>query len=161
MAVRSPLGVVLGITPFNYPMILAIKKLAYALAAGNTFILKPSPSPRHRPGHCGVLEVGGPLPSGVLNVVPGHSEVIGDLLVDDPRVRMVTFTGSSAVGRSIAVRAARDLKKVAMELGGKNPLIILKDFDPVQAADIAAYGAFCHQGQVCMATSRIIVEGRV
>lgn len=92
-------------------------------------------------------------------MVPGRSEVIGDLLVDAPRVRMVTFTGSSAVGRSIAVRAARDLKKVAMELGGKNPLIVLKDFDPAQAADIAAYGAFCHQGQVCMATSRIIVEG--
>lgn len=159
MAVRSPLGVVLGITPFNYPMILAIKKLAYALAAGNTFILKPSPlTPATGLAIAGVFEAAG-LPSGVLNVVPGRSEVIGDMLVDDPRVRMVTFTGSSAVGRSIAVRAARDLKKVAMELGGKNPLIVLKDFDPVQAADIAAYGAFCHQGQVCMATSRIIVEG--
>lgn len=159
MAVRSPLGVVLGITPFNYPMILAIKKLAYALAAGNTFILKPSPlTPATGLAIAGVFEAAG-LPAGVLNVVPGRSEVIGDMLVDDPRVRMVTFTGSSAVGRSIAVRAARDLKKVAMELGGKNPLIVLKDFDPVQAADIAAYGAFCHQGQVCMATSRIIVEG--
>lgn len=159
MAVRSPLGVVLGITPFNYPMILAIKKLAYVLAAGNTFILKPSPlTPATGLAIAEVFEAAG-LPAGVLNVVPGRSEVIGDMLVDDPRVRMVTFTGSSAVGRSIAVRAARDLKKVAMELGGKNPLIVLKDFDPVQAADIAAYGAFCHQGQVCMATSRIIVEG--
>ena len=98
------------------------------------------------------------LPAGVLNVVPGRSEVIGDLLVDDPRVKMVTFTGSSAVGRSIAVRAARDLKKVAMELGGKNPMIVLADYGAEKAADIAAYGAFCHQGQVCMATSRIIVE---
>ena len=158
MAVRAPLGVVLGITPFNYPLILAVKKLAYAIGAGDPFILKPSPlTPAIGLAIAEVFEAAG-LPAGVLNVVPGRSEVIGDLLVDDPRVKMVTFTGSSAVGRSIAVRAARDLKKVAMELGGKNPMIVLADYGAEKAADIAAYGAFCHQGQVCMATSRIIVE---
>ena len=161
LAVRSPLGVVLGITPFNYPLILAIKKLAYALAAGCTFVLKPSPlTPAIGLEIAAVMEEAG-LPAGVLNVVPGESGEIGDLLVLDRRVKMVTFTGSGAVGKAIAAKAAGQLKKFAMELGGKNPLLVLRDFDPAQAADIAAYGAFCHQGQVCMCTSRIVAEAPV
>ncbi len=158
LAVRSPLGVVLGITPFNYPLILAIKKLAYALAAGDSFILKPSPlTPLTGLAIGEIFEAVG-LPAGALNIVPGSGGIVGERLAEDDRVRMITFTGSSAVGRSLAVQAARGLKKVALELGGKNPLIVLRDFDPAEAADIAAYGAFCHQGQLCMATSRIIVE---
>lgn len=160
MTLRSPLGVVLGIAPFNYPLILAVKKLAFALAAGNTFILKPSP---HTPviglKIAEILEKAG-LPAGVLQVVPAETAEISNLLVRDPRVAMVSFTGSTKVGRQIAADCGSLLKRCSMELGGKNPLILLEDFDPAEAAAIAGYGAFCHQGQLCMATSRIIAVGK-
>lgn len=158
MAVRRPLGVILGILPFNYPLILSVKKLAYALAAGNSFLLKPSP---HTPAVCLLLgevltEAG--LPAGVLNVVPLADESLSEKLARDSRVRMVSFTGGSRAGRQIAAAAAADLKRVALELGGKNPLLLLRDFDVDEAVRIAASGAFSNQGQLCMATSRILVE---
>ncbi len=158
MAVRLPVGVVSGIAPFNYPLLLALKKVAYALAAGNTFVLKPaSVTPATGYLIAKIFEDAG-LPAGVLNVVPGPGRVVGDKLVEDPRVKVVTFTGSSDVGRSIAAKAAYNLKRFAMELGGKNPLIVLADYDVDKAVEIAGFGAFFHQGQVCMATSRILVE---
>ncbi|MBC5732125.1 aldehyde dehydrogenase family protein [Flavonifractor sp. DFI.6.63] len=161
LAVRVPLGVVAGIAPFNYPVILAVKKLAYALAAGDTFILKPaSVTPLSGYIIATAFERAG-LPAGVLNVIPGPGDIVGDKLVEDQRVKCVTFTGSSPVGRSIAAKAGYHLKKFAMELGGKNPLIILGDYDVEQAIKIAGYGAFYHQGQVCMASSRIIVEAPI
>ena len=157
-SVRTPLGVVLAIAPFNYPLLLAMKKVAYILAAGNTCILKPaSATPA-----CDLLiakvfhEAG--LPAGVLNVIPCKGSEIGDRLVEHPAVKAVTFTGSSQVGIEIAQRAAKHLKRYTMELGGKNPMIVLADFEVDQAVHLAGYGAFYHQGQVCMATSRIIVE---
>lgn len=160
-AVRQPLGVVSGIAPFNYPLLLALKKVAYALAAGCTFILKPaSVTPATGYIIARIFHEAG-LPAGVLNVVPGPGRVVGDRLVEAPQVRAVTFTGSTGVGRSIASKAAYNLKKFAMELGGKNPLILLADYDVDKAVEIAGYGAFFHQGQVCMATSRIIVEAPV
>lgn len=161
MAVRQPLGVVAGIAPFNYPLLLALKKVAYALAAGCTFILKPaSVTPVTGWLIAKIFEDAG-LPAGVLNVIPGPGGTVGDALVEAPAVRVVTFTGSSDVGRSIAAKAAYNLKKFAMELGGKNPLIVLADYDVDKAVEIAGYGAFFHQGQVCMATSRIVVEAPV
>jgi acyl-CoA reductase-like NAD-dependent aldehyde dehydrogenase len=156
--IRQPLGVVGGIAPFNNPITLALNKLAYALAAGNTFILKPaSDTPVSGALIAKSFEAAG-LPKGVLSVVPGSGSVVGAALVQDERVAMIAFTGSTAVGRDIAVRAAAKFKRYTLELGGKNPLILLKDFDVKRAAKIAAYGAFFHQGQICMCTSRLIVE---
>jgi len=161
MSVRRPLGVIAGIAPFNFPFLLAFKKVALALAAGNTFVLKPS-------GHTPVaglliaeiLEEAG-LPPGVLNVIPGPGALLGEALASDPRVRMVTFTGSTEVGRTIAQIAARSFKKVTLEMGGKSPMIVLKDADIDYAVDAACFGVFLNQGQVCMVNSRLIVEAPV
>jgi acyl-CoA reductase-like NAD-dependent aldehyde dehydrogenase len=158
MTIRQPLGVIAGIAPFNSPFLLAMKKVAFALAAGNTFILKPS----ELAPLCG-LKIGeifhqAGLPRGVLNIIPGPAEVVGQMLVADPRVRMITFTGSGKVGRHLAAEAGKHMKRFTLEMGGKNPLVVLKDADLDYAVDAAAFGIFFHQGQVCMATARIIVE---
>lgn len=159
--VRRPLGVIAGIAPFNAPFWLAMKKVVLALAAGNTFVLKPSEeTPMTGLKIAELFERGG-LPAGVLNVVPGPADIVGDVLMTDPRVRMLTFTGSTRVGRHLAVEAARQMKKVTLELGGKNPLIVLRDADIDYAVRAACFGIFFHQGQVCMANSRILVEDPV
>ena len=158
MVVRQPLGVILGIAPFNYPLILSVKKLTYAIAAGNSFILKPSP---HTPAISlllGEVLTQAGLPAGVLNVVPVADEALSAKMADDSRIRMVSFTGGPKAGHEVAVAAARTFKRTALELGGKNPLILLKDFDVDEAVQIAGNGAFSNQGQLCMATSRILVE---
>ncbi len=158
MTIRQPLGVIAGIAPFNSPFLLAMKKVAFALAAGNTFILKPSDlAPLSGLKIAQVFDAAG-LPPGVLNVIPGPAAMVGDKLVADPRVRMITFTGSSRVGRHLAAEAGRHMKRITLEMGGKNPLVVLKDADLDYAVDAAAFGIFFHQGQVCMASSRIIVE---
>ena len=155
---RLPLGVVAGIAPFNFPLLLALKKVAFALAAGNTFVLKPaSATPISGVMIAKALDAAG-LPKGVFNLVPGSGEAVGKMLVEDERIRMVAFTGSTAVGKGIAAKASQRLKKYTLEMGGKNPLILLKDFDVEQAVKIAGFGAFFHQGQICMCTSRMIVE---
>lgn len=139
---RLPIGVVAGIAPFNYPFLLALNKVALALAAGNTFILKPSsdtPVSGLMIAEC--LAAGG-LPKGVFSVIPGPGDIVGDALMEDSRVKMITFTGSTTVGRSIAVKAAANLKKYTLEMGGKNPLIILKDFNLEKAVTIATFGAY-------------------
>lgn len=158
MTIRQPLGVIVGIAPFNSPLLLSIKKIAFALAAGNTFVLKPSElAPLVGLKIAEVLEEAG-LPAGVFNVVPATAEVVAGRLVSDPRVRMVTFTGSGRVGRILAAEAGKHMKKVCLEMGGKSPLVILADAELEYAVDCAAFGIFFHQGQVCMASSRIIVE---
>ena len=158
MTIRQPLGVIAGIAPFNSPFLLAMKKVAFALAAGNTFILKPSDlAPLSGLKIAEVFAAAG-LPAGVLNVIPGPAAMIGEMLVSDPRVRMITFTGSSKVGRFLAAEAGKHMKRVTLEMGGKNPLVVLQDADLDYAVDAAAFGIFYHQGQVCMASSRIIVE---
>ena len=155
---RLPLGVVAGIAPFNFPLLLALKKVAFALAAGNTFVLKPaSATPVSGVMIAKALDAAG-LPKGVFNLVPGSGEAVGKMLVEDERIRMVAFTGSTTVGKGIAAKASQRLKKYTLEMGGKNPLILLKDFDVEQAVKIAGFGAFFHQGQICMCTSRMIVE---
>lgn len=161
MSVRRPLGVIAGIAPFNFPFLLAMKKVALALAAGNTFILKPSPyTPVVGLKIAEIFEAAG-LPKGVLNVLPVELSVLGDRLVSDPRIRMITFTGSTQVGKHLAVEAGKHLKRITLELGGKSPLIVLKDADLDYAVKAAAFGMFLHQGQVCMANSRLIVEAPV
>jgi aldehyde dehydrogenase (NAD+) len=158
MTVRQPLGVIAGIAPFNSPFLLTIKKVAFALAAGNTFVLKPSElTPLSGLVMAECFEQAG-LPAGVFNVVPGPADVVGSRLVADPRVKMVTFTGSGRVGRLLAAQAGAQMKRFTLEMGGKNPLVVLADADLAYAVDSAAFGIFFHQGQVCMASSKVIVE---
>ncbi len=161
MAVRSPVGVVSVISPWNFPMILSSRGIAFALAAGNTVVLKPS----EESPVCGgllfaeVFEEAG-LPEGVVNVVTcgrdGVAEV-GDELVANPAVRGISFTGSTPVGKAIAGKAGSLLKKCCVELGGKDALIVMEDANVDHAVSAAAFGAFFHSGQICMAVERIIV----
>jgi aldehyde dehydrogenase (NAD+) len=161
MTVRQPLGVIGGIAPFNAPFLLAMKKVVLALAAGNCFVLKPSEeTPVTGIKIAELFEAAG-LPPGVLNVVPGPARDVASVLLSDPRVRMITFTGSTQVGKLIAVEAAKHLKKITLEMGGKNPLIVLRDADVDYAVRAGCFGIYFHQGQVCMANSRIIVEAPV
>lgn len=158
MTIRQPLGVIGGIAPFNSPFLLTMKKVAFALAAGNTFVLKPSElTPLSGLVMAECFEQAG-LPPGVFNVVPGPAEVVGSQLVADPRVRMITFTGSGRVGRLLAAQAGAQMKRFTLEMGGKNPLVVLADAALDYAVDCAAFGIFFHQGQVCMASSKVIVE---
>ena len=161
MSIRRPLGVIAGIAPFNSPFLLSMKKIAFALAAGNSFILKPSEETPVSGALIADIFAEAGLPEGVLNVIPGPAAEIGEKLLSDPRVRMVTFTGSTRTGRHLAVEAARHLKRFTLEMGGKSPLIILADADLDYAVDAAAFGIFLHQGQVCMANSKIIVEAPI
>ena len=158
---RVPLGVVGVITPWNVPLLLAMRSVAPALACGNAVVLKPDPQTPVVGGVllCSVLAQAG-LPPGTLTLVPGGAEA-GEALVTAPAVRMITFTGSTAVGRRIGELAGRGLKKVALELGGNSPLIVLDDCDLEAAVSAGAFGSFFHQGQICMATSRHIVHRRV
>lgn len=158
MSVRRPLGVVAGIAPFNSPFLLSMKKIAFALAAGNTFVLKPSEETPISGAMMADLFQEAGLPDGVLNVVPGVPDEVGKLLISDPRIKLITFTGSTRTGRYLAVEAAKNLKKFTLEMGGKSPLIVLKDADLDYAVSVATFGAFLHQGQVCMASSKVIVE---
>lgn len=161
LAIRRPLGVVAGIAPFNFPLILATKKVCLALAAGNTFVLKPSEETSLLGLKIAEIFQRAGLPAGVLNVVPGDGPTLGAVLCSDPRVRLISFTGSTAVGKLIAVECAKNGKKAILELGGKSPLIVLKDADLDYAVSTACFGIFIHQGQICMAGSRIIVESAI
>jgi benzaldehyde dehydrogenase (NAD) len=155
---RGPVGVVGVIAPFNFPLILAIRSVAPALALGNAVILKPDP----RTAVCGgfsiarIFEEAG-LPPGLLHVLPGGPEV-GEALVADPRVPVISFTGSSGVGRRVAELGGRHLKRVLLELGGNSALVVLDDADLDLAASAGAWGSFLHQGQICMTTGRHIVH---
>lgn len=164
MALREPAGVVLGMAPWNAPIILGVRAIAVPLACGNTVVLKASEQcPRT---HSLIIEAFSEagLPAGAVNLVTNApadaAEVVG-AMIDHPAVRRINFTGSTAVGRIIAVRAAQNLKPVLLELGGKAPLIVLDDADLDEAVKAAAFGAFMNQGQICMSTERIIVVGAV
>ncbi|MCM2972416.1 benzaldehyde dehydrogenase [Larsenimonas suaedae] len=158
LARRRPLGVVGVIAPFNFPLYLAMRAVAPALALGNGVVLKPDP----RTTVCGgfsiarLFECAG-LPAGVLSVLPGGREV-GSALVEEPNITMIQFTGSTAAGRKIGERAGAQLKKVSLELGGKNALIVLDDADIEQAVSNASWGTYLHQGQICMSCGRILVH---
>ena len=160
-AIRRPLGVIGGISPFNFPLILSTKKIVMALAAGNTFVLKPSEETSLLGLKIADVFHEAGLPPGVLNVVPGDGPILGPVLIEDPRVKLISFTGSTAVGRLLAVQCATHGKKITLEMGGKSPLVVLKDADVDYAVDTACFGLFIHQGQICMAGSRIIVEAPI
>jgi benzaldehyde dehydrogenase (NAD) len=160
-AERFPVGVVGVISPFNFPQILSIRSVAPALALGNAVVLKPDP----RTAVCGgvvlarVFEEAG-LPDGLLHVLPGGPQT-GEALITDPLVRVISFTGSTAVGRRIGELAARHLKRAHLELGGNSALVVLDDADVAAAASAGAWGSFLHQGQICMTTGRHLVADRV
>jgi acyl-CoA reductase-like NAD-dependent aldehyde dehydrogenase len=162
MAVRKPVGVVGAIAPWNAALILSARSITAPLVFGNTVVLKPSEESPYSGGLLwGEIFAEAGLPAGVLNIVthgPGEAGPIGDELVENPKVRRINFTGSTATGRRIAEAAGRHLKRVVLELGGQNPLIVLDDADLDYAVDAAAFGAFLHQGQICMSARRIIVE---
>src|SRR5215472_5937562 len=157
-AERVPAGVVGVIAPFNFPQILAMRSVAPALALGNAVVLKPDP----RTAVCGgvvlarVFEEAG-LPDGLLHVLPGGVDV-GEALIADPLVRIISFTGSTAAGRRVGELAARHLKRVHLELGGNSALVILDDVDLDRAVSAGAWGSFLHQGQICMTTGRHLVH---
>lgn len=155
---RVPHGVVGVISPFNFPLILSIRAVAPALAAGNGVVLKPDPRTPVSGGFiiARAFEEAG-LPAGLLQVLPGGGDA-GEAMCTDPHIRMIAFTGSTAVGRRVGELAGRHLKKVALELGGKSPLIVLEDADLELAAGNAAFGAWMHQGQICMASGRILAH---
>jgi aldehyde dehydrogenase (NAD+) len=161
MAIRRPLGVVAGISPFNFPVVLSLKKVAFALACGNTFVLKPSEETSLVGLKLAEIFERAGVPAGVFNVVPGDGPTMAQVLYDDPRVKLISFTGSTKVGRIIATECAKRGKRVVLEMGGKSPLIILKDADLDYAVNTACFGIFIHQGQICMAGSRIIVEAPI
>ncbi len=158
MARRRPAGVVTVISPFNFPLILAIRSVAPALALGNTVLLKPDP----RTSICAgvsivrIFEEAG-LPKGVLYLLPGGVEV-GEATVTAPEVRIVSFTGSTAAGRKVGELAGKHLKRAHLELGGNNALIVLPGADLALAASAGAFGSFMHQGQICMTTGRHLVH---
>ena len=164
LALREPVGVILGIAPWNAPIILGVRAIAVPLACGNAVILKASEvCPRT---HTLIVEAFAQagFPDGLVQVVTNApadaGEVVG-ALIDAPQVRRINFTGSTAVGRIIATRAAQHLKPCLLELGGKAPLLVLDDADLDEAVKAAAFGAFMNQGQICMSTERIIVADAV
>jgi aldehyde dehydrogenase (NAD+) len=158
MTIRQPLGVVAAILPFNFPLLLGAKKIAFAVAAGNGVVVKPSPHSPVAGLALGAIFRDAGVPPGLVNVVPSDAVTFADLVVEHPSVAMITFTGSSAVGRELAGKAGRNLKRIALELGGKSPMIVLADADLDYAVQAACFGIMHHQGQVCMANSRVIVE---
>jgi acyl-CoA reductase-like NAD-dependent aldehyde dehydrogenase len=165
MGLRRPVGVVGAIAPWNAALILSARSIAAPLALGNTVVLKPSElSPITGGTLWGEVFAEAGLPPGVLGIVthaPGEAAAIGDELIEHPRVRRLNFTGSTATGRRLAEAAGRQLKRVVLELGGYNPLLVLADADLEYAVNAAAFGAYLHQGQICMSARRIIVERAV
>ena len=162
MGLRKPVGVVAAIAPWNAALILSARSIAAPLALGNTVVLKPSElSPVVGGLIWGEIFAEAGLPAGVLNIVthaPGEAAPIGDELVENRAVRVINFTGSTETGRRLAEACGRQLKRCVLELGGHNPLIVLDDADLDYAVNASIFGAFLHQGQICMSSRRIYVE---
>jgi betaine-aldehyde dehydrogenase len=158
VVLKEPIGVVSIITPWNFPFWILSQKLPFALAAGCSCVVKPSELTPSTTVIMGELLAEAGLPAGVVNIVLGQGQPVGAALASDSRVAMVTFTGSTAVGRGIAAAAAQSLKKVALELGGKNPQVIFPDADLESAADAVVFGVFFNVGQCCNSGSRIVVH---
>lgn len=158
VVLKEPIGVVSIITPWNFPFWILSQKLPFALAAGCTCVVKPSEVTPSTTAMLGALLIEAGLPAGVCNIVLGYGDPVGSLLSTHDDVDMVTFTGSTAVGKLITASAGATLKKVALELGGKNPQVIFPDADLESAADAVAFGVYFNVGQCCNSSSRIIVH---
>ncbi len=164
LAIRTPVGPMLAMAPWNAPVILGVRAMAMAVACGNTVIFKGSEMCPHT--HRLIVDalISAGIPAGVVNYVnnaPEDAPAIVEALVTDPAVRRINFTGSTRVGKVIAALAARDLKPVLLELGGKAPMVVLSDADIDEAVKGAAFGAFFNQGQICMSAERIIVDDAI
>ncbi len=158
---REPLGVCGQIIPWNFPLLMAAWKLAPALAAGNTIVLKPAEQTPVTALELGKLIQEAGFPDGVVNIIPGYGETAGAALASHPGIDKIAFTGSTEVGKIIARTAADNLTKVSLELGGKAPNIVFADADIEQAVNGAMMGIFFNQGQVCCAGSRLFLDERV
>jgi len=157
LVLKTPLGVVACIVPWNYPLLLLAWKVAPALAAGNTVVIKPA---SYTPWiTLGLAQVFDHLPRGVVNIVAGSGRDVGERLIRHPDVRMIAFTGSTEVGQHIMRTAADDVKRLNLELGGKDPLIVCADADLDAASRACVWGAFLNAGQVCTSIERVFVEG--
>ncbi len=165
IAMRRPIGVVTVISPWNFPALLTSRGFAFPMAAGNTIVLKPSEETPFTGGvvFAEIAESVG-LPPGVLNVITCSREsvsAVGDELIENPAVKGISFTGSTAVGRQVAAKAGAHLKKACVELGGKDALIICDDADMERAVGAANFGSFMHQGQICMSVEKVLVHERI
>ncbi len=158
---REPIGVVAAVVPFNFPLLMPAHKIAPALAAGNSVVLKPSsdvPYAASKLFEC-MLDAG--VPKKAINLVYGEGSSISEPLIANPKVRMIVFTGSTATGKRIAESAGKEAKKLSFEMGGKNPLIIFDDANMEDALAGALRGGYTHAGQVCIATGRILVQEKI
>ncbi|WP_198516799.1 aldehyde dehydrogenase family protein [Sinorhizobium meliloti] len=160
-AVREPIGVAGTIIPWNYPLLMAAWKVAPALAAGCTVVLKPAEVTSLTALELAAVADEAGLPPGVLNIVTGAGPVAGQALIDHKAVDKLAFTGSGPVGSKIMAAAARDIKRVSLELGGKSPFVVFDDADIDEAVEWIMFGIFWNQGQVCSATSRVLVQERI
>lgn len=157
LTLRDPLGVIGGIIPWNYPLLQAIWKIAPAIAAGNTVVVKPAEQACLSVMHLAKIIVDVGIPPGVVNVVPGFGETAGAALVEHPMVAKIMFTGGTSTGKLVAAHAAKTLKPVGLELGGKSAVIVFDDAPVEQAAQIAAMAIFSNQGENCTAGSRLFL----
>lgn len=161
MSIRSPLGVIAAVTPFNVPLIKGVRLSCNPIALGNTVVMLPSEEAPLLSNRLAKLYAEAGLPDGVFNVVSGNGYEIGDALTTHPDVKMVTFTGSCRVGAHIREVCAKHNKRVTLELGGKSPLVVMADCDMKQAVMGATLGIFMYQGQVCMGSSRVYVQKEI
>lgn len=158
VVLRDPIGVVSVITPWNFPFLIVSQKLPFALAAGCTAVVKPAEVTSGTTVMLGQILIDAGIPAGAVNILVGEGSVIGDVLVTHPDVDMLSFTGSTGVGKAAVAKSAATLKKVSMELGGKNPQIVFADCDWDAAVDSAVHGIFFNAGQCCNSGSRILVQ---
>ncbi|MCH4547525.1 aldehyde dehydrogenase family protein [Rhizobium changzhiense] len=160
-AVREPIGVAGAIIPWNYPLLMAAWKVAPALAAGCTVVLKPAELTSLTALELAAVADEAGLPAGVLNIVTGAGSIAGQAIIDHKQVDKLAFTGSGPVGSKIMAAAARDIKRVSLELGGKSPFVVFEDADIDEAVEWIMFGIFWNQGQVCSATSRVLVQDTI
>ena len=158
VVLRDPIGVVSIITPWNFPFLIVSQKLPFALAAGCTAVVKPAEVTSGTTVKLGEILVAAGIPAGAVNILIGRGSVVGDVLVTHPDVDMLSFTGSTAVGKQAVAKSAQTLKKVSMELGGKNPQIVFADCDWDAAVDATVYGICFNAGQCCNSGSRVLVQ---
>lgn len=157
-AVREPIGVAVAIVPWNFPLLMASWKVAPALAAGCTMILKPAELTSMTAMELAAIAIEADLPPGVLNIVTGSGSVAGQAMIDHPDVDKLAFTGSGPIGSKVMQAAATDIKRVSLELGGKSPIIVFEDSDIDAAVEWVMFGVYWNQGEVCSATSRVLVQ---
>jgi betaine-aldehyde dehydrogenase len=161
VVLRDPVGVVGIITPWNFPLLIVSQKLPFALAAGCTAVVKPAEVTSGTTVLLGEILVAAGVPAGVVNILVGTGPVVGEVLVTHPDVDMLSFTGSTAVGKQAVAKSAQTLKKVSMELGGKNPQIVFADCDWEAALDATVYGIYFNAGQCCNSGSRVLVQDSI